>query len=617
MIPSDLLRYKIDYKNNKIFPILCSLDNKNTDYQISKKIIEIFDECYNKKYNKEILNYMIKLLEQSEKDYKLVRGLYSILEKKCVFNSVFVNEKNIDSQNFNIPKETIKELTPMSIRRMIFDESALNNIAITEDKRKEILKRVSDKLETNIETTIKLMWSDLEENTIINGYNSLEPLTLLSLYNLSLIQTLLFNCLKMDIRINSNKSIGSLWKEILREIKRLGLMYWLEIDPNGSNDIICTVEGALNIIKLTEKYGNSIAKLVPLILKANNWSIKADILRVTSSGNRTIYNFEITEQSHSDKISSNTIKKIEDESQPIDDENKNNTISYDSNIEKIFAKKFELFNTGWKIDREPEPLITKFRTAFISDFILTKHENKILVEIIGFWTREYLERKIQKISQIIENYDNDNFYLILIINSENLAMYETNQDYSFSNIKNRSNVLIISYKNENISFKEIIPFLKTIERKYIDKNFEKKIDKNNVLLSIEEIFKEFNKSVNTKISLEDLNETLKLSQEKLYTNFDLKEILENNFEFKSVVEKKLRLKELIMVKDTIFKETFIREICGGLKEYRKIKNLKDVCDFLSSKKISEKIHIDLLIFMGFKIDWNGLDYSESKISYIH
>ncbi len=72
------------------------------------------------------------------------------------------------------------------------------------------------------------------------------------------------------------------------------------------------------------------------------------------------------------------------------------------------------------------------------------------MEIIGFWTREYLERKINKISQIIENYDNPNFYIILIINFENLAVYETNQQqqrvHPFANIKNKSNVLIIPYK---------------------------------------------------------------------------------------------------------------------------------------------------------------------------
>ena len=166
------------------------------------------------------------------------------------------------------------------------------------------------------------MWSDLEENTIIYNYSSPEPQTLLLFYNISLIQTLLFNCLRIEIKINSNKSIGLLWKHILREIKRLGLMYWLEIDPTSNtindddkNNIICIVEGALNVIKLTEKYGNSIAKLVPLIFKATNWSIKADILRESSNGNKTIYNFEMSEQSHSDKVSTKILEKIQESQQ--------------------------------------------------------------------------------------------------------------------------------------------------------------------------------------------------------------------------------------------------------------------------------------------------------------
>jgi predicted nuclease of restriction endonuclease-like RecB superfamily len=46
MIPSDLLRYRIDYKINKIYPLLCSIDNNSSEYQLSKIIIEIFDECY-------------------------------------------------------------------------------------------------------------------------------------------------------------------------------------------------------------------------------------------------------------------------------------------------------------------------------------------------------------------------------------------------------------------------------------------------------------------------------------------------------------------------------------------------------------------------------------------
>jgi len=36
-------------------------------------------------------------------------------------------------------------------------------------------------------------------------------------------------------------------------------------------------------------------------------------------------------------------------------------------------------------------------------------------------------------------------------------------------------------------------------------------------------------------------------------------------------------------------------------------------DVLKSKNIPEKIHIDLLNFLGFQIDWVGLDYSKAKL----
>lgn len=95
MISSDLLRYKIDYKNNKIYPILCTIDNNSSEYQLAKKIIGIFDECYANKYNKDKLYYMIKLLEYSQKDYKLIRGLYSILEKNVFLNQYLKMKKNV------------------------------------------------------------------------------------------------------------------------------------------------------------------------------------------------------------------------------------------------------------------------------------------------------------------------------------------------------------------------------------------------------------------------------------------------------------------------------------------------------------------------------------------
>ncbi len=45
-------------------------------------------------------------------------------------------------------------------------------------------------------------------------------------------------------------------------------------------------------------------------------------------------------------------------------------------------------------------------------------------------------------------------------------------------------------------------------------------------------------------------------------------------------------------------------------------NLNIACDFLSSKNIPEKIHIDILTQIGGIITWNGLDYSKSEIKWV-
>ena len=648
MIPSDLLRYKIDYKNNKINPILCNIDSYSPEYQIAKEILEIFDECYVNRYNKAKLNYMIKALEYSQKDYKLIRGLYSIIEKRCSFKPTY----EYSNANLLDPSQVLfVNSNPIDIRKLIFQESAKNNIAISEEKRNMILKEISNKLDKDVKIIEKIMWSDLEENTILEDYYPIDARELLFNYNVSLIQTLLFNCLRIEIKINSAKSVGFLWKDLLRSIKRMGLMYWLEINSdtieNSKSNIVCIVEGAMNILKLTEKYGNSIAKLVPLIIKASDWNIKANILRVSGSGNKVIYNFEFSDQSYPNMISSKVLKEIQDNQHNLINLKKslkekrdkilvvgndillgknnqflNNKLyyddidkpSYDSNIERIFAQKFELFNTGWSIEREPEPLLTKFKTAFILDFILSKYSAKVLVEIVGFWTVEYLERKLEKIMHVIENYNNEGFYMILIINNENLAFYE-NQKFSFLNIQNKNNILIISYKNENnISFKELIPFLKEIETKYIHRNFENNIEKDKIIKEIDENINSFKRSSNTNISLENFNKSIKTIQKSFDQNFNIQKILETNKDFKNLIERKIKENDLALVKDLIFKDSFIKEICSELKD-KEISSLKEACDFLLTKKIPEKILIDLLMFMGFQINWSGLDYNESKISF--
>ena len=83
---------------------------------------------------------------------------------------------------------------------------------------------------------------------------------------------------------------------------------------------------------------------------------------------------------------------------------------YDSSVEQSFAEAFTSLATshaadGWQLEREPEPLLlpsrgAAFQAIFIPDFALTRDGHRIYLEILGFWTPSYRERKLQKLQQL-------------------------------------------------------------------------------------------------------------------------------------------------------------------------------------------------------------------------
>ena len=657
MISSDLLRFKLDNKSYKIYPILCSLEQNSQDVEIAKQLIQVFEYSYQNSVIKEKLNQSLKSLEQSYKDYKLIRGLAAVLEKRCMFRSIsLVNSKDPHHNDSKQPIEIFKNFSAMDIRRSVFDESASQNIAVSEQTRKTILEKISSKLGISNEMLSKVMWSDLDENMIIDTYEPISVNKLLLFYNVSLIQTLLFSCLKIRIDLGSNLNLGTRWKEVLREVKRLGLMYWLEVvevttQDSKENTLICSIEGALNVIKLTDRYGTAISKIIPNIMKSERWHLQADILKVTNSGKKLIYEFEISEKSYPNSLPSDKMIKMhlnpfyqnneskkdpflmnkkshsEYDSKDRKDlniqeinienliDNSNVPILFDSKIEKIFFQKFELFKTGWTIEREPEPIITKQKTAFIPDFVLSKFDNSVFVEIIGFWTKEYLDRKITKIFEIVQKktYD-EKFFMILVINFENLMSYELNEEDKITHIKNNRNVLITSYKNDKISFREILKYIKDIENIYISRSVLNTQNQNKIIQNMIGLVEEFIKSEINFLYLGNLDEMLKrhCTNGDAFLKVSLKELMDKNNDFKFIFESELSKKRLVMIDDYILKAQFIEKIW---KDIKNIINLGEACNILDSKKIPEKIHLNLLTSLGFHIEWNGLDYSKAKMTW--
>ena len=650
MLPLQLLRIKVSNKGKNISPAFCRLGGDSSyELKIATDMIKQFEDSFKKKETKGLLGERISLLEASYDDYKLVRGLYALLERRCIFRS-----RESQKYKANIVGNTsVINLDPFHIRKYLFEESSGRGYALTDYERKEIIDSVASKTRIPNDMIMGDMWADLEENMILEGFRTLEPEKLILWYNLSLMQTLLFNSTKLEFYVQG----GYNWKRALRAVKRLGLMYNLHyrqnersqedqkktlnqkpdrningatsrnsahVTYNYDNNIVCSIDGPLSIFKLTDRYGTSIAKLLPSIIVSRNWSLKALIVRKTDTMGKKIYEFIISSEespglpSESDLFACNN-----------GNSNNKNTIleilpsvpspevSFDSSVEQKFALKFEQFSSGWKLIREPDPLIVSSGKGFIPDFAFEKYGIRVYLEIVGFWTNDYLIRKIQKIADIMSSsstcdpsalqlqsrVDTKDFFIAVNMDSY-VSGSGLNTDKVLASLRLSDYIEkehLIKYKSDNVPIKPILDRLRAIDHEMIER-----LARVNHIKLVEELNRiTLDNSVNSShisgiISLEKLAEKYDIPVESiLHIIKDSRNLNNSNYKDNYIVEDKYLI--------PLTKINEIKPLLGNGIRYI------DACKILAENQVPESCYSFILRKIGYDIIWHSMDINGATI----
>ncbi|MHA1855104.1 MAG: DUF790 family protein, partial [Promethearchaeota archaeon] len=386
MLPKNLISGS--FKRGKIIPSYLH------DTHIAEELISIFRDFEGKKYD--VLRNKLKSFEEDKHDFKIIRGLAELLKRRCEFHP----NSSLDSKE---------------VRTFLFD----HGFVLNEEKRKEVLKAAADHFGVSEQEIEEAIFMDLLKEQIFTIPDPPTPQELIRSYNLSLIQTLLFNAVELTFTVFDN------FQQIFRMINYLGLMYEIE-------DKKIKVFGPLSILKKTRKYGTSLAKLIPLILRAEKWSLEAKILM--NRGNQPkIFTFELNSAENIlfPKYNEFTNDKI-----------------FDSEVEKKFYNEFKIFAPDWEIKREPT-FIKAGNHVIIPDFGFFKNGIKLYLEVVGFWTEAYIKRKIEKFKQTEEE--------ILIALNKNLKC--SREDF---------NDEVIMY-DKWIPIKPILKILKKMEQEQVQK----------------------------------------------------------------------------------------------------------------------------------------------------
>jgi uncharacterized protein len=369
--------------------------------------------------------------------------------------------------------------------------------------------------------------------------------------------------------------------------------------------VICTVEGPLSIVRLTDKYGTAMAKLIPLIIFTDIWSIDAIILRKSISGVRKTYRFQI---SNKDKdLPLFDASKVQPQSESNMDSGsiyKNAIDDFDSIVEKKFMDKFLKFSIGWNLIREPDPLILSNGKAFIPDFVFEKYGIKVYLEIVGFWTSEYLKRKLEKIKDLLNTKSATSVGsdLLIVANIDNYISEngdKTMIDSIFSKYIARNN--LIFYKKDQIPFGPIIKYLKDIDSRIIDDisiNFN-----NSIVKELESIIEEKQNKI---IFLKQVSDKQNIPVESVLKT--IRNLQSNNDASTTAI--KSRLRGFLLLDNYLISNDKIDEL---LPELDKLKKLPDAVRFLGQNNIPEECITSLIPKIGFEIVWNGIDFNDALI----
>ena len=354
MLSLDLLRYRI--KEDEIHARY--VNPKNKKYRaIAKDLIEIYTAHLNT--TKGVLASTLADYEAADTNYRVTRGLAKLLE---------------DRSEFSIQAPIEPEL----LREKIFAYTTKRHPVVTKrdrlhrHTRPKALTKIANELNVSGEAVMDGMYADLEENRILTGFEPPTTEWLLDRYNVALAQAMLYRASEMTIRIYRN--IPTKYKLVFQFIKFFRLMH--VVDGNNADGYQIVLDGPASMFRLSQKYGIQMALFLPALLHCDRWWLDATIIMNKNDHLQFNLTDEFGLQSH-----------YRDPGE------------FDSELERHFATQYDKVETEWTLERETD-IINLKDTVMIPDFAFSHPDGRrALMEIVGFWTPDYLQKKLWKLKR--------------------------------------------------------------------------------------------------------------------------------------------------------------------------------------------------------------------------
>lgn len=347
MLTKDLLR--VSRRGGRYYPEFIGHETE----PLAARLIETYRDHIGETQG--TLDAAVDAIEREAEDFKLVRGLAALLDREATF-------------------ETVARLPPERTRRTVFEAAESVGVATT-DEREAAINQAADRLAVDTDAIGSSLYADRDCNQQLTAFDCRwDRETLIEQYNLSLAQTALFDA--TEVRITSVDP-----RKLISAVKRLRLMYEIErTEPaEGPTQRTVVVTGPDRLFRRTRRYGTAFARLLRSVATSQQWE-----LRATVDDRGTEREVVLTESDVS-------VPGVDPVAEP----------SYDSGVEADFAARFPNLDLDWDLQREPDLLETG-SSVMIPDFAFDYQygDFRVYFEVMGFWTPEYVEKKLGQLETV-------------------------------------------------------------------------------------------------------------------------------------------------------------------------------------------------------------------------
>jgi len=249
---------------------------------------------------------------------------------------------------------------PRTIRACVFEPRALGV------SRAAALAQTAQGLGLTVDDLERMMFADFARERHVEALpEEVGAPDVVSLANLALVQGIVARSDFVRMRARSGA------RDLIRHARLVGLMHVVTRDHDHQDGFVIDVSGPLALFRSTRLYARALGSIVPRLAWCRGFALEAHL---HVGGQRTAVQVR--------------------EGDPIRPSRR--PAPFDSKLEARFARDFTREATDYELAREPAAIEVGAHMVF-PDFAVvhrTDPTRRGLVEIVGFYTQDYLARKL-------------------------------------------------------------------------------------------------------------------------------------------------------------------------------------------------------------------------------